>query len=54
MREDQYLEDVFGAASRLKAQEWLAKMGKEARWVFDSAQLRKRLLEAASLEAKHC
>ena len=54
VREDQYLEDVYGASSRLKSEEWLAKMGKEARWVFDSKELRKRLLEAASVEAKHC
>ena len=54
MREDQYLEDVYGASSRLKSSEWLAKMGKEAKWVFDSKELRKRLFEAASVEVKHC
>ena len=54
MREDQYLEDVYGATSRLKSGEWLAKMGKEAKWVFDTKELRRRLLEAASVDMKHC
>ena len=53
IREDQFLDDVFGYDSTLDNALWLEKMCKEAAWVFDSAQLRKRLLEAASIEEKH-
>ena len=53
VREDQLLEDIYGASSRLENDEWLKKQSKEAVWVFSSKELRKRLLEAASLSMKY-
>ena len=47
MREDQYLEDVFGVLAKLDNDPWLAKNSKEASWVFNTVQLRKRMFEAA-------
>lgn len=54
LREDQYLEDVYGTASRLTNDEWLKKMSKEAKWLFDPVEVRKRLFEAAEVEVRHC
>ena len=53
IREDQYLEDVYGVSSRLTNGDWMKKMVKDAKWIFDSADLRKRILEAANIDAKH-
>ena len=53
LREDQYLEDVFGPASRLETEEWVQAMCTKADWIFDSKQLRKRLLELAEIEPRH-
>ena len=53
IREDQYLEDVYGSVSKLDNDPWLAKNSKEAAWVFNTVQLRKRLFESASIEMKH-
>jgi len=53
IREDQYLEDIYGVQSRIENQVWMQKMCKEAKWVFDTADIRKRILEAAGIDAKH-
>jgi hypothetical protein len=53
VREDQLLEDIYGASSRLENQEFLQKLCKDAVWVFSAKELRKRLLEAASLPSKY-
>ena len=53
VREDQFLEDMYGASSRLASEDWLKKICKEAKWVFDSKELRKRLFEAAEIEQRH-
>ena len=47
LREDQYLEDVFGVMSKLDNEPWIAKNSKEANWVFNTVQIRKRLFEQA-------
>ena len=36
IREDQYLEDVYGSISKLDNEPWLAKNSKEAAWVFNT------------------
>ena len=51
--EDQFLEAVFGPASRLETEEWVKKMVKDAKWVFDSDELRKRLIELAELDVRY-
>ena len=53
LREDQYLEDVYGSNSRLSNDEWLTQMTQKAKWLFDSAELRQRILKEADIEAKH-
>ena len=53
LREDQYLEDVYGPASRLETEDWVKAMCKQAKWVFDSAELRQRLLALAEIEHRH-
>ena len=53
LREDVFLEEVFGVQSRLDNAEWLDAVSKKANWVFNPVQLRKKLFELASLEDKH-
>ena len=54
LREDQYLEDVFGASARPPHEEWLQRQCGAAKWLFDSSEMRKRLCNAAGVEIKHC
>ena len=37
IREDVWLEDVFGVCSRLDNEVWVDKVSKSANWIFDSA-----------------
>lgn len=53
LREDKYLEDVFGANSRMESEDWVQAHVKAAKWIYDSAELRKRLFEISDLEARH-
>ena len=53
MREDQYLEAIYGVTSRIENKLWMQKMCKDAKWIFDSAELRKRLMNAAEVKAQH-
>ena len=53
LREDIYIEDMYGTTSRLKSEEWIDKMCKEGKWLLDSSEIRKRLFEAAQFEMRH-
>ena len=53
VREDQYLEDVYGILAKIEREEWLEKMQTEAKWALDSAQIRKRLFHAAGVVVRH-
>ena len=53
LREDQYLEDVFGQMSYLETEEWMSMMVTEGKWIFNSAHVRKRLLKLADIELRH-
>ena len=53
IREDQYLEDIYGVQARIENQVWMQKMCKEAKWVFDTMELRKRLFELAEVDMRH-
>ena len=53
LREDQWLEEVFGAQSRLQNDEWVAKVSKEANWIFDADKLRKKIFAAAEVTMRH-
>ena len=41
------------AVPKLPNAEWLKAMKEKAHYIFNAAELRKRVLEAASIEAKH-
>ena len=53
VREDQFLEDVFGINSRLPSTEWLEAVKEKAYYIFDTASIRERVLNAAQIEPKH-
>ena len=53
LREDQFLEDVYGASSRLDNDQWLAKVSKSSKWILDARDLRKKVLDAASVNPRH-
>ena len=53
VKEDQWLEEVYGAQSRLDNDEWLSKVQKDGNWIFDAKELRKRLFAAAEVEYKN-
>ena len=53
LREDQYLEDVFGIKASVEKEEWLDKMNTTSSWLYDPAQVRKRLFELAGVEVRH-
>ena len=40
LREDIYIEDMYGTTSRLKSEEWIDKMCKEGKWLLDSSEIR--------------
>ena len=54
LREDVYLDGVFGAASALTNADWLLKSAEmENNWVFIPTEIRKRLCEITSIDEKH-
>ena len=50
VREDNWLEDVYGPQSRLTNEDWLEKVTTDGVWIFDPEQLRTKIFEAASVE----
>ena len=53
VREDQFVEDIFGIQSRLQNVDWLERMKEKAHYIFDTSEIRARVLKAAEIEAKH-
>jgi hypothetical protein len=53
VREDQFLEDIFGVQARLENKEWMTKLTKDAKWIFDSSDVRKRLHNLAGIDLKY-
>ena len=53
VREEQFVEDIFGINSKLANAEWLAAITAKAAYIFDTAEMRNRLLKAAEIEVKH-
>ena len=49
IREDQYLEDIYGASARVSYEDWMKAQCDKAKWIFDPTELRKRLCTAASV-----
>ena len=51
LREDQYLEGIFGVSSRLENKEWFDRQtDKKNTWIFEAQEIRKRLLAAAKID----
>ena len=53
LREDQYLEDVFGMTGYLETEDWMKVMCKKGKWIFDSTEVRKRIFKLAEIEVRH-
>ena len=52
--EDNFLESVFGAKSRLENDQWLKAVAeKHSRWVFTVDEMRNKILEVSKVEKKH-
>ena len=53
IREDQFLEDIFGPESKLDNETFVKVVGEKVGWIFNAVELRRRLFESAGIEAKH-
>ena len=53
IREDQWLEVVFGTASRMQSDAWVQKAATEGKWIFDSKEMRKRIFAEADVSIQH-
>ena len=53
VREEIWLEDVFGANSRLTSDVWADNVSKKANWIFDPKETRKKLFSEAKVTIKH-
>ena len=53
VREEQFLEEVFGASSRLMSEQWCQKVSTDAKWVFNSNEMRKKLFANAEITIRH-
>ena len=52
VREDEFLEDLYGEVSHLEPKDFLMNVDKKAYWIFDSVEVRKRIHEVAALDLK--
>ena len=52
VREDEFLEDLYGQANFLESKEFLMKIDQNAKWIFNSVEVRKRIHETAALDEK--
>ena len=43
VRDDQWLEDVYGVNSRLENTEWVQRVVKQGKWVFNAKELRDKV-----------
>ena len=43
VREEQFLEEVFGAASRLMSDAWAQRVATQAKWIFNANDMRKKI-----------
>ena len=51
--EDSVLDSVFGVQSKVKYEVFKEKCIKEAKWIFNATELRKRIHAVANLPMKH-
>lgn len=50
VREDVFLDAVFGKESRMTHDDWCASVVENATWIFDSDKLRKKIFETAGIK----
>lgn len=53
LREDGYLDDVFGALSRLEYEPWVTATVNNAPYMFSAPALRRKILEQANLDFRY-
>lgn len=53
LREDGYLDDVFGALSRLEYEPWVTSTVNNAPYMFSAPALRRKILEQANLDFRY-
>jgi len=54
IREDDWLEEIYGANSSLTSQAWVDKVkSKEAKWIFNPKEIRNKLFEQAKISPRH-
>ena len=53
LREDKWLEEVFGVVSRLKSDLWAEKVSTTANWIFNCSETRKKLFHEAEVTPRH-
>ena len=50
VREDKFLDEVYGNQSKLDNEPWLKGVSTKSSWIFDSKQLRQRVFEVAGVQ----
>ena len=53
LREDQWLEQIYGAKSRLENDQWLEAITMKANWILKAEELRTKVLGQAGIDARH-
>ena len=53
IREEVWLEEVFGAQSRLESDAWVDKVKGTANWIFDATATRRKIFAEAKITIKH-
>ena len=53
IREEVWLEEVFGAQSRLENDVWVDKVSKAANWIFDAETMRRKIFNEAKVTMRH-
>ena len=53
VREDVFIEDMYGSYSRLDYQDFVENCYLRASWVFSSSEIRAKLFKLAELDIKH-
>lgn len=53
VREDMWLDQVYGVKSMLENKEWIEKVSNEGSWALNARGLRRHVMEAAGVEVVH-
>lgn len=53
VREEDWLEEVFGAQSRLESDVWVDKVKGQANWIFDADATRRKIFAESKVTMRH-